>query len=114
LIRAELAKGFVHVTGGGFYENIPRILPDGIGAEVDCTGWTPQPVFQWLAKTGKISPPEMARTFNCGIGFVAVVAADQVEEAQALLQDIGEESVIIGRTTDTSGVTMEGLEGLFA
>jgi phosphoribosylformylglycinamidine cyclo-ligase len=114
LIRARIAKGFVHITGGGFYENIPRILPEGIGVKIDCKAWKPQPVFQWLSKAGNIEAAEMARTFNCGIGFVCVVAAKDLAQALELLADAGEDETVIGQCTADEGVIMDGLEALFA
>src|SRR6185437_10267370 len=65
-------KGLAHITGGGITENLPRALPEGLDAEIDLGAWQPQPVFGWLAKSGGIDHREMLRTFNCGIGLIAV------------------------------------------
>src|SRR6201999_3868106 len=73
-LRVGGVKGFAHITGGGITENLPRALPEGLDAQVDLDSWAPAPVFGWLAKTAEIAPTEMLRTFNCGIGLVAVVA----------------------------------------
>src|ERR1700722_14134791 len=73
-LRAGGVKGFAHITGGGITENLPRALPEGLNADVDLDCWTPSPVFDWLATTAGIAAPEMLRTFNCGIGLVAVVS----------------------------------------
>lgn len=89
-------KALAHITGGGLTENIPRALPEGLGVWLDGTSWEVLPVFRWLAEWGKITPPEMARTFNCGIGMVAVVASDQVAAVTAVLQEAGEKVFRIG------------------
>jgi phosphoribosylformylglycinamidine cyclo-ligase len=85
LVRAGLAKGFAHITGGGLTENIPRVLPDGLGVSLDAAAWALPPVFRWMAGVGGIPADELARTFNCGIGMVAIVAADKADAAAALL-----------------------------
>ncbi|MGB4100747.1 MAG: phosphoribosylformylglycinamidine cyclo-ligase [Alphaproteobacteria bacterium] len=89
-------KALAHITGGGLTENIPRTLPEGFGVWLDGTSWDILPVFRWLAGLGKITPPEMARTFNCGIGMVAIVASDQVGGIVAALQGAGEKVFRIG------------------
>jgi phosphoribosylformylglycinamidine cyclo-ligase len=99
--RAGLKTGGIralaHITGGGLLENIPRVLPEGMGAEIDVRAWPLPPVFAWLAKTGRIAPMEMARTFNCGIGMVAVVEPAAVERVTAALAAAGETIYRIGR-----------------
>jgi phosphoribosylformylglycinamidine cyclo-ligase len=75
-----LAKGLAHITGGGLLENIPRILPPGMTARLDARKWRRPPVFNWLQKTGDVPDVEMARTFNCGIGMMVVVAPDKAGE----------------------------------
>jgi phosphoribosylformylglycinamidine cyclo-ligase len=78
-------KALAHITGGGFPDNIPRVLPDGLGAEIDLAAIPVPPVFSWLAHTGNVEPVEMLRTFNCGIGMIAVTSqADSVRLAEAL------------------------------
>jgi phosphoribosylformylglycinamidine cyclo-ligase len=89
LVRAKSVKGFAHITGGGLTENIPRVLPDGLGVALDANDWELRPVFRWLAQAGGITSGELARTFNCGIGMIAIVPADKVDESLALLSDIG-------------------------
>jgi phosphoribosylformylglycinamidine cyclo-ligase len=79
-IRAGGVKGLAHITGGGITENLPRALPDGLDAEIDLAAWAPLPVFGWLAKSAGIGEREMLRTFNCGIGLIAVVAPEKVDE----------------------------------
>jgi phosphoribosylformylglycinamidine cyclo-ligase len=99
--RAALATGgikaFAHITGGGLLENIPRVLPTGLAAELDARRWTLPPVFRWLAETARIARPELARTFNCGIGMVAVVAPEAVSPVTAALTAAGEDVRPIGR-----------------
>ena len=112
--RAGLIKGLAHITGGGFTENVPRILPDGVAVEIDATSWSLPPVFSWLMDEGGVARTEMARTFNCGIGMVAIVAADQAEEARRVLTENGETVTRIGdiveRTPQLPQVTMIGLD----
>ncbi len=99
--RAALAAGgvkaFAHITGGGLVENIPRVLPDGTAAEIDARGWSLPPVFRWLAETAGIARAELARTFNCGIGMVAVVEPDAGERVRAALEGEGERVRRVGR-----------------
>jgi phosphoribosylformylglycinamidine cyclo-ligase len=89
LVKAGLAKGFAHITGGGLTENIPRVLPQGLGVTLDARSWTLPPVFGWLAETGALPAAELARTFNCGIGMVAIVAAAALEPALSILAASG-------------------------
>ena len=74
LKRTDAIHGFAHVTGGGFVDNLPRVLPPGLGCRLDLDAVPIQPVFRWLAESGGIGPAEMARTFNCGIGMAVFVA----------------------------------------
>jgi phosphoribosylaminoimidazole synthetase len=90
-------KALAHITGGGFPENIPRVLPKDFSAEIDLEEIDVPPVFSWLAKTGGVAPEEMMRTFNCGIGMMAVVAAGQAAQIAAVLQEAGETVTPIGR-----------------
>jgi len=96
-VRAGGIKAFAHITGGGLLENIPRVLPDTLQAELDVASWSLPPVFRWLADTAGIAAPEMARTFNCGIGMIAVVAAADADRLIALFADKGETVSRIGR-----------------
>jgi phosphoribosylformylglycinamidine cyclo-ligase len=90
-------KALAHITGGGFPENIPRVLPKDFSAELDLDAIEVPRVFSWLAKTGGVAPTEMIRTFNCGIGMVMVVAAGQAAQVAAVLAQQGEEVTTIGR-----------------
>jgi len=90
-------KALAHITGGGFPENIPRVLPKNYAAELDLEEIDVPAVFSWLARTGGVAPAEMMRTFNCGIGMVTVVAAGQAAQVAAVLQAAGETVTPIGR-----------------
>jgi phosphoribosylaminoimidazole synthetase len=90
-------KALAHITGGGFPDNIPRVLPEAFSAELDLEAIVVPPVFSWLARTGGVEPAEMMRTFNCGIGMIAVVAAGQAAQVAAVLQQAGETVAPIGR-----------------
>ena len=90
-------KALAHITGGGFPDNIPRVLPDDFSAELDLDQIDVPPVFSWLAKTGGVAPEEMMRTFNCGIGMVIVVSGGQAAQVAAVLQEAGETVTPIGR-----------------
>jgi phosphoribosylformylglycinamidine cyclo-ligase len=97
LVQERQIKGLAHITGGGLLENIPRVLPDNCHAIVDMGRWELPPIFAQLQKGGRVAPEEMARTFNCGIGMVVIVAAGQVQEVMAGLEGAGETVVEIGR-----------------
>ena len=94
---------FAHITGGGLTENIPRILPEGLQAEIDLSAWKLPPVFQWLAEQGGMAEAEMLKTFNCGVGLVAAVSADKLADAQAAFVAAGHEVYQIGRIGDGDG-----------
>jgi len=90
-------KALAHLTGGGFPDNIPRVLPEGLAAEIDLSAVPVLPVFRWLASAGNVAEAEMLRTFNCGIGMIAVVAADKAAAVAAVLAEAGETVVTLGR-----------------
>ena len=83
LLQAHDLHGMAHITGGGLTETIIRVIPDGLGLDIDASAWTLPPVFDWLQREGAVENTEMWRTFNCGIGFVLVVAPDQLAAVQA-------------------------------
>ncbi|KAJ7109975.1 aminoimidazole ribonucleotide synthetase [Mycena epipterygia] len=109
--QAGLLKGMSHITGGGFIENIPRVLPKNLGCYIDASAWTLPPVFRFLMKHGGVAPLEMARTFNSGLGMVCIVSPKDVEVAIDALQRSGQAKVHkIGEVTATPGVEMRHLE----
>ncbi|MGQ0663243.1 MAG: phosphoribosylformylglycinamidine cyclo-ligase [Pseudomonadota bacterium] len=97
LARAGLAKAMAHITGGGLVENVPRVIPDAVAVEIDAAAWTLPPVFAWLARSSGISPAELGRVFNCGIGMVIVTAPERETEAVAILSRHGETVLRLGR-----------------
>ena len=107
-LKAGHVKGLAHITGGGLTENVPRMLPDGCGAQIDLSSWDLPPVFQWLANLGGLAEAEMLKTFNAGIGMVVAVPADHATEATALLQDAGETVVSLGHVIAGEGVQYSG------
>lgn len=96
LMKEITLKGLVHVTGGGFTENIPRVLPDNCSFEITENTWPELPIFSYLQEKGNLSQEEMRRTFNCGIGMVVLVAAEDVASAKDFLKHIGEDVFEIG------------------
>lgn len=106
LIRADAARGFAHITGGGLTENIPRVLPDGLGAEIDLDAWALPPVFRWLSAQSGLEQDEALRTFNCGVGLVVVVPQDRGEDA---ISALGQTDVIrMGSVVDRAGMHFTG------
>ena len=94
--KAGMVKGLAHITGGGITGNLPRIIPDGLICHLDANKWQLPPAIAWLARIGNISPQELARTFNCGIGMIAVVQPDKANDLLKLLHEYGEVASIIG------------------
>jgi phosphoribosylformylglycinamidine cyclo-ligase len=111
LIRHLEVHALCHVTGGGLPGNLPRILPDGLGAIVDGATWRWPPVFRWLQDRGPVTDEEMLRTFNCGIGMVAVVAAEVADAAVELLGERGVPSWVCGRVRTEAGAGRVTLVG---
>ena len=93
-------KGLVHVTGGGLLENIPRIVPAGLAAHLQKGEWQLPPLFQWLQEQGNVDTQEMYRVFNCGLGMVIVVAADEAETIKAQLSEAGETVYHLGEIVE--------------
>jgi phosphoribosylformylglycinamidine cyclo-ligase len=94
--ETHAVKALAHITGGGFPDNIPRVLPKGLGARLDLARVPVLPVFKWLAQAGGIAAPEMLRTFNCGIGMIAVVEADKADAVADILTRAGETVTRLG------------------
>ncbi|EKM61269.1 uncharacterized protein PHACADRAFT_111657 [Phanerochaete carnosa HHB-10118-sp] len=110
LAQAGLIKGMSHITGGGFTENIPRVLPRGTGCAVDAAAWDLPPVFRFLMAHGGVEPLEMARTFNNGIGMVLIVDRTNMDAVVQKLVAAGEQVFRIGEVTAESGVHMRNLD----
>ena len=100
-------KALSHITGGGLSENVPRVMPKDMAARIDLASFDVPPVFGWLAKTGNIDGAELLRTFNCGIGMIAVVSKAKVDEVIAKLKSAGEEPVIMGDVIPPTGEKSE-------
>ena len=107
-VRAGGVHALAHITGGGLTENLPRVLPEGLGAEINLGAWALPPVFRWLAGTAGIAEAELLKTFNCGIGMIAVVAQDRAEALTALLSGLGETVVPLGHVMPGQGVSYRG------
>ena len=107
-IRAGGVHALAHITGGGLTENLPRVLPDGLGAVIDLDQWDLPPVFAWLRDQAGIAEAELLRTFNCGIGMVAVVAPDRAAALEARFAAAGERPIRIGQVTEGQGVRYAG------
>jgi phosphoribosylformylglycinamidine cyclo-ligase len=109
--ETKAVKALAHITGGGFPDNIPRILPKGLGARIDLARVPVLPVFKWLANEGGIAQADMLRTFNCGIGMVAIASPQEAAAVAAAFARAGEQAVSIGhvvRTADEPRVTYDG------
>jgi phosphoribosylformylglycinamidine cyclo-ligase len=102
LEKARL-KGLAHITGGGLVENVPRVLPPNVTAELQKSAWPRPPLFDWLQKKGNVAEAEMHRVFNCGIGMVIVVSAGDADRVMQLLLEEGERAYRIGRIRARSG-----------
>ena len=100
-------KALSHITGGGLSENVPRVMPKDVAARIDLSSFEAPGVFGWLAKTGNIGDAELLRTFNCGIGMIAVVSKARVDDVMAELKSAGEEPVVIGDVIPPTGEKSE-------
>ncbi|MDP5085870.1 MAG: phosphoribosylformylglycinamidine cyclo-ligase [Yoonia sp.] len=107
-VRAGGVHALAHITGGGLTENLPRVLPDGLGARIDLGAWDLPPVFRWLAETGGMAEAELLKTFNAGIGMVLVVESGRAAELTALLSDAGETVHQLGAVVAGEGVGYTG------
>ena len=110
-VRSGGVHALAHITGGGLTENLPRVLPEGLGAEIDLDAWDLPGVFGWLRETGGMAEAEMLKTFNCGIGMVLAVAADRADALAAELTEAGETVCMLGRVAAGEGVRYTGTLG---
>ena len=99
-IEAGGVKALAHITGGGLVENLPRVLPEGMAAEIDAGSWPVPAVFTWLARAGGVPAAELIRTFNCGIGMAMVAAPERADDLSRLLSETGETVYRIGRIVE--------------
>lgn len=97
LMKILDVRGMAHITGGGITDNLPRILPEGMGAEIQLDSWQVPALFRWLQETGNVEELEMLRTFNMGLGFLFVVPGDQVEKALTTLDQTGQQAWVVGK-----------------
>ena len=107
-VRSGGVHALAHITGGGLTENLPRVLPEGMGAQIDLDAWELPPVFGWLAKTADMAEGELLKTFNCGIGMIVVVDPARADAISALLTEAGETVSRIGTLTAGDGVAYTG------
>ncbi|MBY6134586.1 phosphoribosylformylglycinamidine cyclo-ligase [Nocardioides marinus] len=107
-VRAGGVHALAHITGGGLTENLPRVLPEDLGADIDLNAWELPPVFKWMAETGGIAEAEMLKTFNCGIGMILSVSADRADALGKVLEDEGENVVRLGTVTKGAGMRYAG------
>lgn len=108
LIRTGKIKGLAHITGGGFVENLPRMLPEGLGAQINLGSWEPQPIFSLLAQMGKITQTEMYNIFNMGIGMALAVSPSEVEAVLEHFRGLDESVYEIGQVVVGTGVEFYG------
>ena len=107
-VRSGGVHALAHITGGGLTENIPRVLPDGLGVDIDLNAWELPDVFKWLATTGDMADAEMLKTFNSGIGMILVVGAAEADRVQSVLSAHGEKVFVLGHVREGEGVHYEG------
>lgn len=113
LMRDLPIRGMVHITGGGFYDNIPRMLPNSVVAEIRFSSWPVPPVFQWLQKQGGLSWPEMLQIFNCGIGYIVILPEERAEELMGRLDAMNTGAWIIGKIERRQNKDEEQVRMLF-
>jgi phosphoribosylformylglycinamidine cyclo-ligase len=104
LLKQLPVHALAHITGGGIVDNLPRVLPDGLGARIDSHAWPSPPLFDWLRHTANISDAEMYRTFNCGVGMIVCISDEHVDHAVAMLTEAGERADLIGEVESKPGV----------
>ena len=107
-VRAGGVHALAHITGGGLTENPPRVIPDGLACEIDLSAWPLPAVFRWLAETANMTEQELLKTFNCGIGMIAVVASERADAVAGVLRAQGETVIRLGRVVAGEGVIYTG------
>ena len=107
-VRAGGVRALAHITGGGLTENLPRVLPKDLGADIDLDAWELPGVFKWMAEVGGIAEAEMLKTFNCGMGMILSVSAERADELVAVLKDEGETVTRLGTVTAGAGMRYTG------
>ena len=107
LFKAGVVKGVAHITGGGFIENIPRMIPDGLAAHINLGSWPVLPIFDVLEKAGEIDHMEMFNIFNMGIGMVLAVSAEDADKTMELLKSNGEAGYVLGNIVKKTGEDVE-------
>ncbi len=103
VMKVVEVRGMAHITGGGITDNLPRTLPEGLGAEIDLGAWTVPPLFRFLQETGNVAEAEMLRTFNMGMGMLFAVPADDAERAVNTVHQAGREALIVGKVVPGNG-----------
>ena len=115
VVRGGRIHALAHITGGGLLENVPRVLPEGLHARIDTGAWEQSRLMAFLQAQGNIEPAEMARTFNCGIGMVVAVAADDAAAVAAELEAAGETVHVIGAVeAGPRGCTVQGADEVWS
>ncbi len=111
-LRDGAIKGLAHITGGGLIDNVPRILPDGLNAKIDARQWQAPAVFRWIYEAAGMTPESLLRTFNCGIGMVAIISEADVDDLADHLKDQGETVYRLGMLIPGDGPACVEIEGL--
>ncbi len=114
VLKNSQINGMSHITGGGLLENIPRILPEGLKADIELSSWKLPAIFKWLREQAKLDDTNMLRTFNCGIGYVLIVNQDNVENITAQLNQKGETVITMGRISKSPDLTSISFSGELA
>lgn len=109
-IYARRIKALAHITGGGLIENIPRVLPEGLGVSLDAAKWPLPPVFKWLTEAGEVPMAEMLRTFNCGIGMTAITSPQRAEHVADAMREAGQQVYVIGHVTALPDIDSPAVE----
>ncbi|HPJ97911.1 MAG TPA: AIR synthase-related protein, partial [Candidatus Hydrogenedentes bacterium] len=103
VLKTAVVSGMVHVTGGGITDNLPRVLPEGLAAEIDLSTWEALPIFRFLQEAGGVADAEMLRTFNMGAGFLLMVPEEEEQKVLKTLSQACEEPIVVGRIVAGDG-----------